>query len=87
MKPHPDKRAVDAQLVLSNFLRIGGKQRDFISLMAKESRFLQAEFTRLCMSWLERAALQYADGDYDINNEVECQKAYAICLHNKKEVS
>lgn len=85
MKSHPDKRAVEAQMVLSNFLRIGGKQRDFISLMAKEHRSLQASFTELCFSWLERASQQYTDGDFDLNNEDECWKAAAMLNQFKGE--
>ena len=86
MMPHPDKKAVEAQQVMANFVNVGGSQRDFVSLMAKEHRYLQGGFTRLCIQWIERAAEQYTDGDYDLRNESECQKAYQMVSSQKQEV-
>lgn len=78
MMPHPDKRAVETQQVMSNFLNIQGSHRDFISLMAKDHRALQSSFTLLCIAWLERAAQQYKDGDFDPRTEDECLRAYQM---------
>ncbi len=78
MSPHPDRRASEAQRELSNFISTGLSQRDFVSLMAKDRRSLQAEFTKLCFAWIQRAALQYQDGDYDLRNEEECKKAFQM---------
>lgn len=78
MNPHPERKAVDAQTMISNLINTGFSQRDFISRMSRDHRTLQAGFTRLCLAWLERAAEQYKDGDYDLQNEDECKNAYLM---------
>lgn len=76
MNPRPDKRAADMQQEMSNFVNASPNVRDFVSLMAKDHRTLQANFTKLCIAWLERAAQQYLDEDFDLRNADECEKAF-----------
>lgn len=78
MNPHPERKAVDAQTVISNLINTGFNQRDFISRMSRDNRTVQAGFTNLCLEWLQRAADQYKDGDYDLQNEDECKSAYLM---------
>lgn len=51
----------------------GFKKDKFCEEMSKEHRYLQSEFTELCISWLEKCAEMYDKGRYDGRNEVACK--------------
>lgn len=48
-------------------------KREFCEEMSREHRYLQSEFTELCISWLEKCAEMYEQGRYDGRNEYACK--------------
>ena len=51
--------------------RFGSKE--FCEAMSREHRYLQNEFTRLCLEWLEKCSEMYEQGNYDGRNEFSCK--------------
>lgn len=45
----------------------------FCDAMSREHRFLQYEFTELCLKWLEKCAEMYDEKRYDDRNESACK--------------
>ena len=41
----------------------------FVEQMAREHRFLQSEFTSLCLEWLKKCRNMYEENCYDGRNE------------------
>ena len=48
-------------------------KREFCDAMSREHRYLQGEFTELCVWWLEKLADMYDQGNYDGRNKYACQ--------------
>lgn len=46
---------------------------DFCNAMSKEHRFLQYEFTELCVWWFEKLAEMHDAENYDDRNKYACQ--------------
>lgn len=47
----------------------------FCEAMSHEHRYLQYEFTNLCLHWLEKAKEMYETDNYDGRNEYSCKTA------------
>ena len=45
----------------------------FCEAMSREHRYLQWEFTELCVSWLNQCRTMYEEGNYDGRNEFACK--------------
>ena len=45
----------------------------FCESMSREHRYLQYEFTNLCLNWLAQCRKMYNDGNYDGRNEYACK--------------
>lgn len=52
--------------------------KDFCEAMSKEHRYLQHEFTNLCLNWLKQCRSMYDEGRYDGRNENACLMGKAI---------
>lgn len=48
-------------------------KKEFCEAMSREHRYLQSEFTDLCIWWLEKCAEMYEQGNYDDRNKYGCQ--------------
>ena len=47
--------------------------KEFCEAMSREHRFLQYEFTNLCLDWLNKCREMYEAGRYDGRNELACK--------------
>ena len=54
----------------------------FVEAMAKEHRFLQATFTRLCLAWIKHNA-DLEENQYDGRNEMEVKACKVIVENNR----
>lgn len=54
----------------------------FVEAMAKEHRFLQATFTRLCLAWIKHNA-DLEENQYDGRNEMEVKTCKMIVENNR----
>lgn len=45
----------------------------FCESMSREHRYLQYEFTNLCLNWLAQCRKMYNEGNYDGRNEYACK--------------
>lgn len=52
--------------------------KGFCEAMSKEHRYLQYEFTNLCLNWLKQCRNMYNEGRYDGRNEHACLMGKAI---------
>lgn len=54
---------------------INGKfsKKEFCKAMSREHRYLQGEFTELCVWWFEKLAEMYEQENYDERNKYACQ--------------
>ena len=48
-------------------------KREFCEAMSREHRYLQYEFTELCIWWLEKCAEMYEQNNYDGRNKYACE--------------
>ena len=48
-------------------------KKEFCEAMSREHRYLQGEFTELCIWWLEKCAEMYEQNNYDGRNQYACQ--------------
>lgn len=48
-------------------------KKEFCEAMSREHRYLQGEFTELCIWWLEKCAEMYEQNNYDGRNKYACQ--------------
>jgi IS30 family transposase len=48
-------------------------KKEFCEAMSREHRYLQSEFTTLCVWWFERLAEMYEQENYDGRNEYSCK--------------
>ena len=48
-------------------------KKEFCNAMSKEHRYLQDEFTTLCVWWFDKLAEMYKQGDYDDRNKHSCE--------------
>ena len=48
-------------------------KKEFCEAMSREHRYLQGEFTELCVWWFEKLAEMYEQGNYDGRNEHACK--------------
>ena len=53
-------------------------KKEFCEAMSREHRYLQGEFTELCIWWLEKCAEMYKQGNYDGRNECACRTGKEI---------
>lgn len=53
-------------------------KKEFCEAMSREHRYLQGEFTELCIWWLEKLAEMYEQGNYDGRNEYACRAGKEI---------
>ena len=53
-------------------------KKEFCKAMSKEHRYLQYEFTELCIWWFEKLAEMYEQGNYDGRNEYACRTGKEI---------
>ena len=53
-------------------------KKEFCGAMSKEHRYLQYEFTELCMWWFEKLAEMYDQNNYDGRNEHACKMGKMI---------
>lgn len=53
-------------------------KKEFCEAMSKEHRYLQYEFTELCLWWFEKLAEMYEQGNYDGRNEYACRTGKEI---------
>ena len=64
--------------IITDALNPGINKRAFCEAMSREHRFLQQEFTTLCIWWLEKCAEMYKQGNYDGRNECACRTGKEI---------
>ena len=48
-------------------------KKEFCEAMSKEHRYLQYEFTELCIWWFEKLAEMYEQENYDGRNNFACK--------------
>lgn len=48
-------------------------KKEFCDNMSREHRYLQGEFTELCIWWLEKCAEMYETNNYDGRNKYGCE--------------
>lgn len=48
-------------------------KKEFCEAMSREHRYLQGEFTELCVWWLEKCAEMYEQNNYDGRNKYACE--------------
>ena len=53
-------------------------KKQFCEAMSREHRYLQYEFTELCIWWFEKLAEMYEQGNYDGRNECACRAGKEI---------
>lgn len=58
---------------IANNLNSGISRKAFCEEMSREHRFLQYEFTNMCLWWLEKCREMYNEGNYDGRNEYACK--------------
>ena len=58
---------------ITDALNPGINKRAFCEAMSREHRFLQQEFTTLCIWWLEKCRDMYEEGNYDGRNIYSCK--------------
>ena len=65
----------EKQLVthITDNLNSGISNKLFCESMSREHRYLQSEFTNLCLWWLEKCRDMYNEGNYDGRNEYACK--------------
>ena len=63
---------------ITDALNGGFSKKEFCEAMSKEHRYLQYEFTELCIWWLEKLAEMYEQGNYDGRNECACRTGKEI---------
>lgn len=59
-------------------------KKEFCEAMSREHRYLQGEFTELCIWWLEKCAEMYEQNNYDGRNKYACQVGKQITEFLKK---
>lgn len=59
-------------------------KKEFCDAMSREHRYLQGEFTELCIWWLEKCAEMYEQGNYDGRNKYACEAGKQITEFLKK---
>ena len=65
---------------LGNFVNGGGDQEAFIAAIQREHRTNQQGIFRLIGEIIKAWALAYVDKEYDLRNEVACQKSRSLLL-------
>jgi hypothetical protein len=58
--------------------------KEFVEQMSREHRFLQAEFTTLCLDWLLKCREMYEEENYDGRNELACKSGKILMDHLEK---
>ena len=58
---------------IADALNGGFSKKEFCEAMSKEHRYLQGEFTELCVWWFEKLAEMYEQWNYDARNEHYCK--------------
>lgn len=53
-------------------------KKEFCDAMSREHRYLQGEFTELCVWWFKKLAEMYEQGNYDGRNECACRAGKEI---------
>ena len=53
-------------------------KKKFCDAMSREHRYLQYEFTEMCVWWFEKLAEMYEQGNYDGRNEHACRTGKMI---------
>lgn len=48
-------------------------KKEFCNAMSKEHRYLQSEFSELCIWWFEKLTEMYEQKNYDGRNEMACE--------------
>ena len=48
-------------------------KKEFCDAMSREHRYLQGEFTEVCIWWLEKCAEMYEQNNYDGRNKYACE--------------
>lgn len=48
-------------------------KKEFCDAMSRKHRYLQGEFTELCIWWLEKCAEMYEQNNYDDRNKYACE--------------
>lgn len=66
-------KATQLAEIITNSLNGGFSRANFCEAMSREHRYLQNEFTWLCIAWLEKCAKMYEQGNYDDRNEFSCK--------------
>lgn len=68
-------------VAITDSLNVGLKNKEFCEAMAREHRTMQADFTNLCLWWLEKCREQYETGNYDGRNEYGCRAGKMLMDH------
>lgn len=63
---------------ITDALNGGFSKKAFCNAMSREHRFLQYEFTELCIWWFEKLAEMYDEKRYDDRNEEACKTGKLI---------
>ena len=58
---------------ITDALNTGVGRDAFCEAMSREHRFLQGDFTNLCLWWLEKCREMYEQGNYDGRNVYACK--------------
>ena len=66
-------KATQLAETIANSLNGGFSRANFCEAMSREHRYLQNEFTFLCIAWLEKCAKMYEQGNYDDRNKGGCK--------------
>lgn len=64
---------------VSNYLNCGANFKEFCEEMSREHRYLQNEFTLLCIEWLRTCAKE----SYGVDGRNEWSKKFAVMLKEK----
>ena len=69
------KKEKEKQLagIITDALNGRFSKKEFCEAMSREHRYLQGEFTELCVWWFEKLAEMYEQGNYDGRNEHSCK--------------
>ena len=59
--------------IITDALNSGMSKKEFCNAMSREHRYLQDEFTTLCVWWFDKLAEMYRQGNYDDRNRYACE--------------
>ena len=68
-----NKKEKNLASTITDNLNSGISCKAFCEAMSREHRYLQDDFTNLCIWWLEKCRDMYEEGNYDDRNKHGCK--------------